>query len=131
MIPRRQSLHRVLMLLVLLIYEAVTVSAWAASLPSVAVAQTGDAHAHCQDALEEAVGSSDQDMTHSDSKHPHSSTDGCCKPGACHCAFSTPPGSISLVSERVPALYAASIASREHAVALAPKLPRHFRPPIQ
>lgn len=120
------------MLIILSLYEAVTVSAWAGNLPSMKHAQVhmGAPHEHCPDAMEESMASGNHE-SHPDSTQPHPASRGHCNPGACHCAFLTPPGDVSTVSWRVPAIHVVSIAAREQVVAPAPLPQRHFRPPIQ
>lgn len=140
---RRHPLLRWLLVLVLLVNATVTASAWAMNLPVAAAAQSSDqasgAHGgamsgHCADAMSDAAvtdAAAVDDSAPSPSNHKHTSTDGCCAPGSCHCASSTLPVDVSLAPERAPLLRVASIATRDQRAAPAPALTRHFRPPIR
>lgn len=128
---RSHPLYQWLMPIVLLINGTVTASAWASNLPETGTAQVGETHVHCADAMRGAAGSGDLGAAQSAPKHQHSSTDGCCTPGACHCASSSAPGNVSLIPIRAPLLRVASIATRDQGALPAPALTRHFRPPIR
>jgi hypothetical protein len=128
---RGRPLYQWLIPIVLLINGAVTTSAWTANFPAGAAAPVGATHAHCADAMDEAQGSGDLDQSQSSPKHPHSSTDGCCTPGTCHCLGSSAPASLGVMPICAPLLHVGSVAIRDQYATPAPTLTRHFRPPIR
>lgn len=130
MTKRSRRNSRLPLLIVLLINTAVTGTGWAMGVPATAREQPVAEHIHCGEAMEQMAGMADVPGTHVGSQHEHSTNDGCCTPGTCHCAPPSPASALALVPLRAPLLRVASIVPHEQGAFPAPDLPRLLRPPI-
>jgi hypothetical protein len=114
-------MSRLPLLIVLLINTAVTGTGWAMNTQATAPEQPAAEHAHCGDAMEQ--------MAETESV-PHQHTNGCCTPGACHCAPPSPASDLAVVPLRAPLVRVASSSPHDNGALPAPDLSRLLRPPI-
>jgi hypothetical protein len=128
---RRKS--RLPLLIVLLINTAVTGSGWAMAAPAAkadAPEQPVASHMDCGEAMGQMGETMESPTLQTAAQHQHSSSDGCCTPGTCHCAPPSPTGDLTVVPLRAPLVRVTSISPRQHGALPAPDLTRLLRPPI-
>jgi uncharacterized protein involved in copper resistance len=127
---RIRRMSRLPLMIVLLINTAVTGTGWAMNAPVTPPGQTAIEHSPCGESMEQMSGMDESPAVHTVPQHQHSTTNGCCTPGTCHCASPTPASEITVVPIRAPLLRVASIFTQDQGAFPAPDLPRLLRPPI-